>query len=257
MAVDPARPVIGVFGSGTKSDDERDAVERISQAINRAGAIVLSGAEPPSNGYPVRPKPVKDLAVYALRGVPDWPSVLWVGVANHDDSDKPVPHGTRGLVVTPGWAHRRNFVEAAMCDAAFAVEATTEGTASEALYCLYFGRPLSLVVGGPAGSRVTPRELRNRIGTRVKPKGDKWAVDVGITQALIWAGSSSERVRTRPLPADDASAEGLVAKLLAGVAKLHRPAADRAPGRPFEHLAHNDGWDSYVRGALDDAGRWP
>ena len=57
MAINHDQPVIGVFGSGISDPRERAAVVVLAEAIHRAGAVLLSGAEPPEGGFPDTPKP--------------------------------------------------------------------------------------------------------------------------------------------------------------------------------------------------------
>jgi hypothetical protein len=255
MVIDPELTVIGVFGSNTTKpgevkDAELAAVELLAAEINRAGALLLTGAEPKENQYEERPDTVKDVAVYALRNSGAGPSAIWVGVARKDHAQVSRDHRTRGVVVTPGWDHRRNFVEACLCDAAIAVGGNSPGTASEALFCLYLGRPLTLVAHRSGGTQVSPRELRRRIGTRVRSEGDRLFVDIGIAGAYAWAETTSERVKERPLPTDEAGAARLVEKLLAK-APRHEPRPD------FKRLLDTSTWNDYVADARQAAGRLP
>lgn len=250
MAIDNTQRVVGLFGSHLDDPVVREGVERLARAVHDNGALVLSGADPPLDGYAEQPHTVKDLAVYGLRGVPTGPSALWAGVARHVDAQQPRPYDDRGVVVTPGWDHGRNLIEAAVCDAAVAIAATTPGTASEALFCLYLGRPLALVADGPAGTERTAAELGRLAGGVDGADDARWAVDVGIAQARLWARTSHEAVTTQSLPRDDAGAFDLVSSLLESV-----PA--RRPDRAFERLADTAAWDRYVRDALETAGRRP
>jgi hypothetical protein len=151
MSINHDQPVIGVFASAIGDERERDAVVLLAASIHQAGAVLLAGAEPPDGGYPEEPEPtdVKDVAVHALRDLTSEQDVLWIGVGRHDHAHDPKPYGDKGIVVTPGWDHRRNFIEAAICDAAFAVGATSPGTASEVLSCLYLSRPVTVVSRTP------------------------------------------------------------------------------------------------------------
>ena len=256
MRIDKNLKVVGVFGSNTTSppevkEAELVATELLAAEINRVGAVLLTGAEPQPHEYEERPRTVKDVGVYALRDRGAGQSAIWVGVARDDLARAPRDHRTRGVVVTPGWDHRRNFVEACLCDAAIAVGGTSPGTASEALFCLYLGRPLALAVAhGSAVTNETPHELRSCIGNRVKPEGDRLAVDVGISGAYAWAETTTQRVKQWSLPTDEASAARLVDKLLATASKLE-------PRPDFEDFVDEETWDSYVREAIEAAGRWP
>jgi len=254
MVIDTTLPVIGLFGSNmTKplelKEAELAAAELLAVEINRAGAVLLTGAEPKPHEYEERPETVKDVSVYALRNSGAGRSAIWVGVARNDHALASRDHGAEGVVVTPGWGHRRNFVEACLCDAAIAVGGSSPGTAAEALFCLYLGRPLSLVAQRSGGTQVTPLELKSRIGTRVRAEGDRLSVDIGVAGAYAWAETTSERVMERPLPADEAGAAGVVEKLLAKAPK-HQPRPD------FADFLDTSTWDDYVADSLRGAGRW-
>ncbi|MBD3925656.1 hypothetical protein IEZ26_13565 [Nocardioides cavernae] len=258
MFIDPTVPVVAIFGSNfgdpttppEVKDAELLAAELLAAAIHRAGALVLSGAGPRPDQYDERPGTVKDVSAYTLQNSGDGESAAWIGVANAGEARAPRDHGTSGVVVTPGWRDRRNFVEACLCDAAIAVGGTSPGTASEALFSRFLRRRLTVVVDGPPGEDLTAGELRARIGNRVDAKGDGLAVDVGIKAAYRWAGITHKRVRQWSLPTDDATADRVVARLLKR-SSLHQPRPD------FEMLIDEPTWDRYVRQALISADRWP
>jgi hypothetical protein len=252
MFIDPTIPVVAIFGSNSTTPPDRKeaellAAELLAAAISRKGALLLSGAAPGPDQYDERPGTVKDVSAYALRAAGDGESAVWIGVANDDQARPPREHGASGVVVTPGWRDRRNFVEACLCDAAIAIGGTSPGTASEALFCLFLRRPLALVVHGQADEDVTALELRSRIGRRVGPEGDRLAVDVGISEAFTWADTTSTCAKARPLPTDDHAADGIISRLLR-----------QSKQRPdFESLVDEPAWDRYVRRALTTVGRWP
>ncbi len=257
LELDKKQPVIGVFGSDTKTAAERKAVELLAVEINRARvetnrarAVLLSGAQPRSDEYKQAPEPVKDLAVYSLRHVGAGPSATWLGVARESDVEAPREHPYGGFVVTPGWGHRRNFVEACLCDAAIAFGATSPGTASEALFCLFLGRPLVVVGSQPPGTAITARELKGRIGSRVGPEGRSLAVDIGIAEAFAWAETTPDQVTTRSLPVDATSAADIMVDLL-------EPSPWRKPRPELDRLADEASWDHYVKKSLKAAHRWP
>ena len=258
MFIDPTIPVVAIFGSnysqGTTPRETREAellaAELLAVAIRKAGALVLSGAAPGPDEYDTKPGTIKDVCAYTLQNSGDGESAVWIGVANARKAQAVRDHRTSGVVVAPGWRHRRNFVEACLCDAAIAVGGTTAGTASEALFCRFLRRPLTVVVHGSPAEDLTASELRARIVDRVDAEGDRLAVDIGINAAYRWAEISHKRVKQRSLPTDGATADRAVAKLLRK-ASLHQPRPD------FEALVDEPAWDRYVREALTAAGRWP
>ena len=79
-----------------------------------------------------------------------------MGVANTEDAGRPAWRGGSSVVVQPGWGHRRNFVGACLCDVAVAIGASSHGTASEALFCLYLGRPLIILSDASKDDVATP-----------------------------------------------------------------------------------------------------
>ena len=255
MFIDPTIPVVAIFGSNSTTPPrvkaaELDAAELLASAIRRAGALLLSGAGPGPDEYDKKPDTIKDVSAYTLQNSGDGESAAWIGVANAREARAPRDHRSSGVVVTPGWLHRRNFVEACLCDAAIAIGGTSPGTASEALFCRFLRRRLTVVVNGPPGEDLTAGELRARIGHRVDAEGDRLAVDVGIKAAYRWAGITHKRVRIRSLPTDGATADRVVARLLRKFS-LHQPRPD------FETLVDEPAWDRYVREALQFADRWP
>jgi predicted Rossmann-fold nucleotide-binding protein len=244
MSIDPALWRIAVFGSNTVEDDELAAARSLGIAVNRAKAVLLTG------GDLIDAETVKDAAVWAAHGAgkSDAPAT-WIGVANKDKVQAPQPRGPLSMVVTPGWNHRRNFVEACLCDAAIAIGGSSDGTASEALFCLYLNRPV-VIVGDLPEAEVAPIALRER--ARKKripwPKHPNLSVDHGIAEAYAWADHPDNSAKTGPLPVDDVSAETLVTEL---IGRITQPAQ-----RPdFDSLVDETAWDGYVRTAVDDAGR--
>ena len=126
--------VVAVFGSNDPSPTELEAARLIAAAVVAEGATLLTGGDGSD------PRTVKDAAIVTAT---DIPSAEWIGVLNRDDAAAPVSDGN-GLLVTPGSGHRRNFVEACLCDAAIAI-GHSDGTSSEALFAMFLRRPVILV----------------------------------------------------------------------------------------------------------------
>ena len=252
---DPTLKIVGIFGSNSTTppevkEAELVAAELLAVAVHQAGAVLLSGAEPAPDEYFARPDTVKDMVVYALRNAVAGDGATWVGVANGAHARMPREHRSAGIIVTPGWKHRRNFVEACLCDAAIAIGGRSPGTASEALFCCFLHRPVALVAGKSAASAaVTVRELKSRIGGRVGPMGEG-AVDIGIAEAYAWAETANSGIEEAALPTDPASAERIVKLLL-------DTATEREPRPNFEVQVDELTWDRYVKAAVQSVGRWP
>jgi hypothetical protein len=259
MQIDPNLPVIAIFGPNDVASEGSQAAAMLGAVVNDLGCLLLTGGVPPKDGYLRRPDPVKDAAIAgAMRGAsPDHPA-RWVGVANREEADKADPYGETCGVVTPGWDDRRNFVEACLCDGAVAVVAprsrhdgtssVSQGTASEALFSVYLGRPLIVVADDPSPADLTPQALVGQARRRVQPSDPPRAVDRGIAGAYAWAGSSNVELPVRVLPEDEVAARRIVDELLSFI-------ATHAPRRDFTDLADEEGWDRYVEEALRASGR--
>jgi hypothetical protein len=72
------------------------------------------------------------------------PSGRWVGVVNGVGRAATYDADETSFVLRPGIGHRRNFLEAAMCDAAIVLEGG-DGTVSELVSTLCLGKPVLLV----------------------------------------------------------------------------------------------------------------
>src|SRR5689334_14318716 len=123
-------PIVAVFGS----TGDRPVAGRIGARLRHAGAIVLTGGTGPDDSA------VKGAAIRGAGGT----AGAWIGVARSPQAAPPTPPDASYVVVTPGWSHKRNFVEACLCDAAIALRGTTQGTASEVLFSYFLGRPVVL-----------------------------------------------------------------------------------------------------------------
>ena len=239
MHIDPALPVVAVFGANDPSDDELFAARLLGAAINARGAVLLTGGDGSDTST------VKDAAIDAANraGSKDSPPI-WIGVANTGVSGRPVWRGESAVVVRPGWGHRRNFVGACLCDVAVALGASSAGTASEALFCLYLGRPL-IILGDASTDDVAASRLRESAQQRISALDEPvLAVDRGIADAYRWAAAAPDAsARLSPLPQSPASAKDLVATLLRHV---RRP----SPRLDIDTTVDEPRWDAYVEKCL-------
>jgi predicted Rossmann-fold nucleotide-binding protein len=240
MPIDPALRVIAVFGSNSPNDQELAAAKLIGTQISKAGAVLMTGGDLPVD----QPRSVKDAAILAASKVKSKGlSASWIGVANKSQAARPQSRGPRSVVVTPGWGHRRNLVEACLCDAAIAIGVTSAGTTSEALFSLYLGRPLVVVGDIPEAER-NAQKLYHCAARRIpQPQDQAMAIDRGILGAYTWAGKTDAVFDVQPLPVDAASARKLVKRLLDRTT-LHSPRPD------FDELVGEANWDRFVRKAL-------
>jgi len=245
MHIDPALPLVGVFGANDPSEDERFAARLIGAAVRARGAVLLTGGDGSD------PDTVKGAAIDASNraGTRDSPPI-WMGVANTEVAGPPAWNGESSVVVKPGWGHRRNFVGACLCDVAVALGASSRGTASEALFCLFLRRPL-IILGDVSEDDVDPPRLREsaqkRIGAVEEPV---LAVDRGIADAYRWAAAPDARAPVLPLPQTPAAAEDLAATLLM---HLERP----SPRLDIDITVDEPRWDAYVETCLALARRPP
>lgn len=132
MSGERSKRIIAVFG-GSKERDVLSLAEMLGSALARAGQVLLSGGREPGKDA------VKTCAISGAGASP------WVGV---DRKDSPgVVHsrvGERGFRVVSDLGHKRNYLEACMCDAAIALRGE-EGTLSEVTSALALQRPLAFV----------------------------------------------------------------------------------------------------------------
>ena len=245
MHVDPALPLVGVFGANHPSEAELFAARLIGAAVNARGAVLLTGGDGSD------PDTVKDAAIDAANRAGTWDSPpTWMGVANTEAAGRPAWHGESSVVVNPGLGHRRNFVEACLCDVAVALGARSRGTASEALFCLFLHRPL-IILGDVSGDDVDPPRLRESAQKRIGALEETvLAVDRGIADAYGWAAAPDASARVLPLPQSPAAAEGLVTTLLM---HLERP----SPRLDIDITVDEPRWDAYVETCLALARRPP
>ena len=126
-----SRAIIAIFGS-TESWAITLA-EGLGAEVAQRGGIVLSGGTGPGK------EAVKESAI---KGAGNHP---WIGV----DPNGPigVEKNGAGLIVHTGLGHKRNYLEAHLCDAAVAIKGD-DGTVSEATFALSLGRPVALAGSG-------------------------------------------------------------------------------------------------------------
>ncbi|WP_341358335.1 hypothetical protein V5H98_11095 [Georgenia sp. M64] len=241
----PNLAVVAIFGTNDATVDELAAAELLGAAVHRAEAVLLTGGDL----KPSRPRHVKDTAIFAANGAasPGRPA-RWIGVANKERAAPPHWRGAEAVVLTPGWGHRRNLVEACLCDAAIAIGGASPGTSSEALFSLYLRRPL-IVLGGEDISPRTVRQLVPLAEQKIRrPSRRALAVDRGVAGAYAWADEVDIALDVRALPTRAASASELVADVLGR-------ATHRAPRPELDRLVDEATWDGVVAMALREVGR--
>jgi len=171
----------------------------------------------------------------------------WIGVLNRSNPAPPKEGEAGGVVLTPGFQDRRNFVEACLCDAAIAI-GNSEGTSSEALFSLYLGRPLVLAgVDELNSTSAATMELRRVALQRIpSPVNPLTSIDEGIDAAYRWAEKPDLAPTYCPLPTDRSAAAQIIRDLVHKIAAL---------GESYDLWALEDesSWDAFVRGAIRSA----
>ncbi len=229
-------PVIAVFGG---ADDEiaLEAAEQIGYQIGLTQAILLTGGDDASAG---------DLKARvlagALRARASGAMAPWIGVVRNNPTH--VADGC-SLVLTPGGNHRRNYVEADLCDAAIAFEGGA-GTSSEVVFCIALGKPLILigdywlskypVVSGDVARDMLKIEAQRRVPL---PRFDEHQrLDPFIRKAyMIFDQVVSPSFQVYPLLPEIAARAVVEAALIYGTEASSRPVKPAASLSDDERLA--------------------
>jgi predicted Rossmann-fold nucleotide-binding protein len=131
--------IIAVFG-GSKKADVLDFAEKLGRIIAEEKQILLTGGTGPARGD------VKNAAILGAGSSP------WIGVDRRKpDEVRRLGPGAKwsrepqqGFLIRSDLNHKRNYLEACMCDAAIGLEGE-EGTVSEVTSALSLQRPVALV----------------------------------------------------------------------------------------------------------------
>src|SRR4051794_2177249 len=127
-------PVIAVFG-GTDNTRVEAFARKLGQAMAARNQILLTGGTGPAPG---------SVKGSAIQGAVDRSSP-WVGVERRPGQAEARPQpDTRGLVIFVDLGHKRNYLEACMCDAAIGLKGE-KGTQSEVASALSLHRPVAFV----------------------------------------------------------------------------------------------------------------
>jgi uncharacterized protein (TIGR00725 family) len=208
---DSRRRIVAVFG-GTVPSTTLDLAEAIGREIARRGEILLTGGTGP--GAP-DPQTVKNRAIDGAV------SCVWIGI----DREKPwkgYPKAPWGFQIETPLGHRRNYLEARMCDAAIVLKGQT-GTQSEIGSALALRRPVVLVGEKWQKLHVGLRDTPAATGkTLAKATNDKfgWTADPALgydPAALTAALERGDSPLTCEWRADDETAAEIVDAALAGL----------------------------------------
>jgi uncharacterized protein (TIGR00725 family) len=133
MSESRTKVIIAVFGG-----DDPDAVDRARKLgaliAGRSHILLTGGTRPGTN-------PVRESAILGAGSSP------WVGVGRANKID--AAELDRGFVIYTDLGHKRNYLEACLCDAAIGLTGG-DGTVSEVTFSLALQRPV--VFGATTGS---------------------------------------------------------------------------------------------------------
>jgi len=209
------RPVIGVFGSSdpTKPGTAKpETAEEIGYQLAMRGRIVLTGGDG-SVGDAVRDRAIMG-ARCARRARYD---AAWVGVARTRDPGA-TEHTESHIILRPGYEHKRNYVEAHLCDAAIALPGS-KGTPSEVAFCLVLGRPLVLVgpvweaeygpLEGDCAAALTRFQKVTMDQMKIKERKSPLDEDIKGACSKLTEHLALPALRYRPLP-DETGVGGII-----------------------------------------------
>jgi predicted Rossmann-fold nucleotide-binding protein len=180
MSENRSKAIIGVFG-GDDAEAVR-AAKMLGGVIARHKQILLTGGTRPGN------ESVKQSAIAGV-GSSQWVGVERADTIGHAESDK-------GFVIFSNIGHRRNYLEACLCDAAVGLKGG-DGTISEVVFALALRKPVALVgdhwrENGSLDGAERPRVLKSmverafyRVGTARSGRPD---LDQLLNEAAINAG---------------------------------------------------------------------
>ena len=126
------RRIIAVFGGDT-AEDVRTRAEEFGRSIAERRQILLTG------GTESAPTPVKNRAILGAHPSP------WVGVDRKKSGGaSSKEREPRAFLICSDLDHKRNYLEAYMCDAAIGLKGG-DGTVSELTCALWLKRPVAFV----------------------------------------------------------------------------------------------------------------
>lgn len=224
------RVIIGVFGSSRPATPE--TADDIAYQIAAQGCGVLTGGDG-SAGNAVRDRAIRG----AERARKDGHDAVWVGVARTAQPGRTESTDSH-IILRPGYEHKRNYVEAHLCDVAIALPGR-QGTPSEVAFCLVLGRPLVLV--GPIwetdymllgdNSATALERFRQDTMSQMSSGEQKSPLDTAIRHAYrsLTEGLTLPAVRYLPLP-DGADVHAIIECALGLVDRTKLPG--RIPALP-------------------------
>jgi len=184
---------------------------------------------------------------------------VWVGVARTAQPGRTESTESH-IILRPGYEHKRNYVEAHLCDVAIALPGR-QGTPSEVAFCLVLGRPLVLV--GPIweadynllgdNRAVALARFRKDTINQMSSNEQKSPLDAVIrnTYRSLTEGLTLPALRYRSLP-DETGPDVIIECALELIDRTKLPG--RIPAIPeFETMARDyTDWLSQLRPRADD-----
>src|SRR5579871_2811863 len=215
------KSIVAVFGN-TESGRFPLAMD-MGRAISQCGQILLTGGTGAS-GLPLKVVAmVKEQAILGADSARSTGCVApWIGVDRSGVVGSLTDRGGEAFLVQTDLDHRRNCLEACLCDAAVALEGK-EGTTSEAVFCLSLGKPVVFVgnvwnkygIGSSNGSVNFTLMVADAFGRVGKvPQADA-PLDVMFNQSAVLAQlSAAATYRWFPEPSTPAEVLALATNAL-------------------------------------------
>jgi predicted Rossmann-fold nucleotide-binding protein len=132
-----AKTIVAAFGS-TESGPILLA-KTMGSRVSQGGHILLTGGSGADQLSAKEQSTVKEQAILGAQSSP------WIGVTRGSTTPShSIQRGEKAFVVKTDLDHKRNCLEACLCDGALVSEGK-EGTISEAVFCLWLGKPVVFV----------------------------------------------------------------------------------------------------------------
>ena len=246
----PARhlPIIAVFGSNVEWT--LHAAFGIGRELARRDCVVLTGAD-----RVTAPKTVKERTIDGVEEERQaGPHVgAWVGVARDAGSSKPNRAADgHSIVIHPGFNHKRNYLEARMCDGAIALEGGP-GTRSEVAFALATGKPVVLVTDLvwpdelPRNEPASAAELKRLVEGALSHVGAGQASGNEALDALLNAADLVKAVSGGPVVYRRLSATTRPAEIVSTMLDIIGP----VPPDGFTGAIPDLGWSDGTKGEFD------
>jgi predicted Rossmann-fold nucleotide-binding protein len=211
--------IIAIFG-GSSDPDVLALAEELGHSVATENQILLTGGTGPARDA------VKNIAILGAMPSP------WIGVDRKKSGGaegSPQPNG--GYLIRSDLDHKRNYLEACMCDAAICLEGGS-GTSSELTCALSLQRPVAIVGDGwkdvcnglnADTSRTLDTLVKDTLAKFADSHGDNHELDSHLTREGIRKGL--DRGLRHKCFGSGSTARSVVAWIIAAL-----PAGEAFPG---------------------------